>query len=73
MLVKFAAYVPELHMSRIDFLYFYNANMAFKQSANKFENMSKVFSHIKVRGGTLSVLLGGGRGAGGVVGEMWRF
>jgi len=35
-------------MSRIDFLYFYNANMAFKQSANKFENMSKVFSHIKV-------------------------
>ena len=46
--MKFAAYVPELHMSRIDCLYFYNANMAFKQSANKFENMSKVFSHIKV-------------------------
>ena len=48
LLVKFAAYVPELIMSQIEVLYFYNTNFAFKQSANKFENMSKVFSHIKV-------------------------
>lgn len=49
LLVKFAAYVPEMHMSQIEVLYFYNTNLAFKQSANKFENMSKVFSHIKVK------------------------
>ena len=47
--MKFAAYVPELLMSQIEVLYFYNTNFAFKQSANKFENMSKVFSHIKVQ------------------------
>ena len=48
LLVKFAAYVPELYMCNIDVLYFYNANLAFKQLAVRFENMSKVFSHIKV-------------------------
>ena len=46
--MKFAAYVPEMHMCQIETLYFFNTNLAFKQSANKFENMSKVFSHIKV-------------------------
>ncbi len=48
LMVKFAAYVPELYMCQIDTLYFYNTNLAFKQCANKFANMSKVFSHIKV-------------------------
>jgi hypothetical protein len=48
LLVKFAAYVPEMHMCQIEALYFFNTNIAFKQTAYKFENMSKVFSHIKV-------------------------
>lgn len=59
LLVKFAAYVPEMYMSQIEVLYFYNTNWAFKQSAAKFEHMSKVFSHIKVRTQHVRVLVGG--------------
>ena len=48
LLVKFAAYVPELAMSQIEAVYFYSANLAFKQYATKLANSIRIFSHIKV-------------------------
>ena len=47
-MVKFAAYVPELAASSIETIYFYNANMAFKQCAGKLASTIRIFSHIKV-------------------------
>ena len=48
LLVKFAAYVPELVMSQIDAVYFYNASVAFKQYSTKLATAIRIFSHIKV-------------------------
>ena len=49
LLVKFAAYVPELVASSIETVYFYNPNMAFRQCALKQASTIRIFSHIKVR------------------------
>ena len=46
--MKFAAYVPELVMSEIEQLYFFNTNMAFRQYASKLATAVRIFSHIKV-------------------------
>ena len=48
LLVKFAAYVPELVMSQIGSVYFYSVNTAFKLYANKLATAIRIFSHIKV-------------------------
>ena len=48
LLVKFAAYVPELVMCQIEAVYIYNANMAFRQYAFKLSSAVRIFSHIKV-------------------------
>lgn len=48
LLVKFAAYVPELVMSQIEAVYLYNANLAFRQYAYKLSAAIRIFSHIKV-------------------------
>jgi len=47
--VKFAAYVPELSMCSIEAVYFYGANLVFKQSAGKLASATRIFSHIKVQ------------------------
>ncbi len=59
LLVKFAAYVPELTMCSIDAVYFYGANLVFKQSATKLASVTRIFSHIKVRVRLLGDLLPG--------------
>lgn len=48
LLVKFAAYIPELVMNQIETLYIYNANLAFRQYAYKLSSAIRIFSHIKV-------------------------
>ena len=48
LLVKFAAYVPELVMCQIEAVYIYNANMAFRHYAYKLSSAVRIFSHIKV-------------------------
>lgn len=48
LMVKFAAYVPELVASSIETVYFYNPNMAFKQCAHRLSSTIRIFSHIKV-------------------------
>ena len=50
LLVKFAAYVPELFMCQIEAVYIYNVNMAFRQYAFKLSSAVRIFSHIKVSG-----------------------
>ena len=63
LLVKFAAYVPELVMSEIEQLYFFNTNLAFRQYASKLATAIRIFSHIKVHhnfvstSGDVSVLI----------------
>lgn len=47
LLVKFAAYVPELVPSHIEVLYFYNCSSAFRQYAAKLASAIRIFSHIK--------------------------
>ena len=47
--MKFAAYVPELVMSEIEQLYFFNTNLAFRQYASKLATAIRIFSHIKVQ------------------------
>ena len=46
--MKFAAYVPELVMSQIELIYFFNTNLAFRQYASKLATAIRIFSHIKV-------------------------
>ena len=48
LMVKFAAYVPECVASSIEAVYFFNPNLAFKQSAAKLASTMRIFSHIKV-------------------------
>ena len=48
LLVKFAAYIPELVMSQIEAVYIYNANLAFRNYAHKLSSAIRIFSHIKV-------------------------
>ena len=48
LLIKFAAYVPELLMSQIEVIYLYNMNMAFKNYATKLSSSIRIFAHIKV-------------------------
>jgi neurofibromin 1 len=47
LLVKFAAYIPELVMSRIEAVYVYNTNLAFRNYAHKLSSAIRIFSHIK--------------------------
>lgn len=47
LLIKFAAYVPELITNQIYAVYFYNMNMAFKTYAMKLSSAVRIFSHIK--------------------------
>ena len=42
------AYVPELVMSEIEQLYFFNTNLAFRHYASKLATAIRIFSHIKV-------------------------
>ena len=56
LMVKFAAYVPELVASSIETVYFYNPNMAFKQCAGRLTSAIRIFSHIKVTNGIINTL-----------------
>jgi neurofibromin 1 len=47
LLIKFAAYIPELLMNQIDAVYFYNPNMSFKDYATNLSSSFGIFSHIK--------------------------
>lgn len=49
LLIKFAAYIPEIMMNQIEAIYFYNPNVAFKVYATKLSSSIRIFSHIKVR------------------------
>ncbi len=49
LLIKFAAYVPELLMNQIETVYLYNMNMAFRNYATKLSSSIRIFAHIKVR------------------------
>lgn len=49
LLIKFAAYIPEIVMNQIEAIYYYNPNVAFKAYATKLSSSIRIFSHIKVR------------------------
>ena len=48
LLIKFAAYVPELLMNQIEAVYLYNVNLAFRTYAQKLSSSIRIFAHIKV-------------------------
>ena len=49
LLIKFAAYIPELLMNQIESVYLYNMNIAFRNYAAKLSTSIRIFAHIKVR------------------------